>query len=91
MFKIVKYYSYEKKENCCEKILDKWHKEIIRQFKANKGLTNSAISKNFLAIATKRLLTIATTNDKFYMKGYSCFALEFLRSNLSNTENAYFF
>ena len=43
---------YEKKENCCERVLDKWHKEIIRQFKANKGLSNSAISKNFLAIAT---------------------------------------
>ncbi len=43
---------YEIKENHCERMLSKWNKEITRQFKLNKGLTNSAIRKNFIAIAT---------------------------------------
>lgn len=42
---------YEKKENHTDKMLCKWNKEITRQFKANKGLSNSAIRKNFIAIA----------------------------------------
>lgn len=43
---------YEKKKNACELLLAKWNYEITAQFKANKGLSNHAIRKNFMAIAT---------------------------------------